>query len=87
VTVDKRQFGREDRMVQPDGSPCGGRFGGASDDLDDLRDTVALLRFALEKMAEDRHERLAHGDGVGFTECSNPVCNNTVWILRRTEVV
>jgi hypothetical protein len=86
VTVDKEQFGREDRMTQPDGSPCGGRFGGDSDDLEDLRDTVALLRFALETMAEDRHERLAH-DGAGFVGCSNPVCNNTAWILRRTEVL
>lgn len=25
-TVDVDQFGREDRMTQPDGNPCGGRF-------------------------------------------------------------
>lgn len=25
-TVDTAQFGTEDRMTQPDGGPCGGRF-------------------------------------------------------------
>jgi hypothetical protein len=46
---------------------------------------ISLLRAALEMQTADRHERLTH-DGATYVECSNPVCSNVVWVLRRTEI-